>query len=182
MWDHRILIHTDEYYMELALAQARLAWDLGEVPVGAIVINDAGEIVGEGCNRTLSSHDPSAHAEMMALRTTALNLKNYRLPNLTMYVTLEPCTMCAGLLIHARLKKLVFGAYDPRTGACGSLYDLPSDPRHNHHFEIQGGVLEKKCGQILKDFFKLRRKQIKESKSKRIAVTLGLQEASPSDI
>ena len=172
----------DEFFMEAALAQARLAWDLGEVPVGAVVTDDRGRIVGAGCNRTLSSHDPSAHAEMVALRTVGRELKNYRLPDLTLYVTLEPCTMCTGLLIHARIKRLVFGAYDPRTGACGSLYDLPADPRHNHHFEVQGGVLGEKCGQILKDFFKMRRKQITETNSKRIAVTLGLQALGSSDI
>lgn len=161
--------------MELALAQASLAWRLGEVPVGAVVINDDGEVLGSGCNRTLSSHDPSAHAEMVALRNTALNLKNYRLPDLTMYVTLEPCTMCTGLLIHARLKELYFGASDPKTGACGSLYNLMDDSRHNHHVTVHQGIMEDQCGQILKDFFKLRRQQIKETNSKRIAQTLGLQ-------
>lgn len=161
--------------MELALAQASLAWRLGEVPVGAVVINDAGEVLGSGCNRTLSSHDPSAHAEMVALRNTALNLKNYRLPDLTMYVTLEPCTMCAGLLIHARLRELYFGASDPKTGACGSLYNLLDDARHNHHVIVHQGIMATQCGQILKDFFKLRRQQIKETNSKRIAKTLGLQ-------
>lgn len=163
--------------MELALAQASLAWRLGEVPVGAVVINDAGEVLGSGCNRTLSSHDPSAHAEMVALRNTALNLKNYRLPDLTMYVTLEPCTMCAGLLIHARLKELYFGASDPKTGACGSLYNLLDDARHNHHVIVHQGIMASQCGQILKDFFKLRRQQIKETNSKRIAKTLGLQKS-----
>ncbi len=168
---------SHEYYMELALAQASLAWRLGEVPVGAVVINDAGEVLGSGCNRTLSSHDPSAHAEMVALRNTALNLKNYRLPDLTMYVTLEPCTMCAGLLIHARLKELYFGASDPKTGACGSLYNLLDDARHNHHVIVHQGIMATQCGQILKDFFKLRRQQIKETNSKRIAKTLGLQKS-----
>ena len=169
---------SHEYYMELALAQASLAWKLGEVPVGAVVINDEGEVLGSGCNRTLSSHDPSAHAEMVALRNTALNLKNYRLPDLTMYVTLEPCTMCTGLLIHARLKEVYFGAPDPRTGACGSLYNLMDDTRHNHHVAVHQGIMAAQCGQILKDFFKLRRQQIKETNSKRIAQTLGLQKKS----
>ncbi len=163
--------------MELALAQAALAWKLGEVPVGAVVINDEGEVLGSGCNRTLSSHDPSAHAEMVALRNTALNLKNYRLPDLTMYVTLEPCTMCTGLLIHSRIKELYFGATDPKTGACGSIYNLMDDIRHNHHVMVHSGIMAEQCGQILKDFFKLRRQQIKETNSKRIAQTLGLQKS-----
>lgn len=168
-------LRDPEYYMEIALTQARHALDLGEIPVGAVVVNGEGAIVGAGCNETLSSHDPSAHAEMVALRKAALALENYRLPDLSMYVTLEPCTMCTGLLIHARLRHLYFGTADPRTGACGSIYDIPADPRHNHHVEVTGGILQEQCSTILKDFFKLRRRQIRELNSKRIAQTLGLQ-------
>ncbi len=174
-------MRSHEYYMELALAQAQLAWSIGEVPVGAVVVDDEGNVVGAGCNRTLSTHDPSAHAEMVALRNVGQNLKNYRLPDLTMYVTLEPCTMCSGLLVHARLKALYFGAPDPRTGACGSVYNVLGDKRHNHQVQFYGGILKERCAKILVDFFKLRRSQIKQTKSKRIAQTLGLQKI-PSNV
>jgi tRNA(adenine34) deaminase len=155
--------------MALALAQASHALDIGEIPVGAVVVDADGAVVGAGCNETLTSHDPSAHAEMVALRKAALALSNYRLPGLSMYVTLEPCPMCTGLLIHARLKHLWFGTPDPRTGACGSVFSLIGDPRHNHHVEVSGGILQDECSKILKDFFKLRRAQAKALNAKRIA-------------
>ena len=159
--------------MELALAQARHAIDLGEIPVGAVVVDEERDaVVGVGCNMTLTTHDPSAHAEMVALRRTGQALSNYRLPGLSMFVTLEPCPMCAGLLIHSRLKRLVFGTPDPRTGACGSVFDLIADPRHNHHVDVQSGVLADECSEILKSFFRLRRQQIKELGVKRIATAL----------
>ncbi len=161
------------YWMELALAQARHAIDLGEIPVGAVVVDEERDaVVGAGCNMTLTTHDPSAHAEMVALRRTGQALSNYRLPGLSMFVTLEPCPMCAGLLIHSRLKRLVFGTPDPRTGACGSVFDLIADPRHNHHVDVQSGVLADECSEILKSFFRLRRQQIKELGVKRIATAL----------
>lgn len=161
------------YWMELALAQARHAIDLGEIPVGAVVVDEERDaVVGEGCNMTLTTHDPSAHAEMVALRRTGQALSNYRLPGLSMFVTLEPCPMCAGLLIHSRLKRLVFGTPDPRTGACGSVFDLIADPRHNHHVDVQSGVLADECSEILKSFFRLRRQQMKELGVKRIATAL----------
>ena len=159
--------------MELALAQARHAIDLGEIPVGAVVVDEERDaVVGAGCNMTLTTHDPSAHAEMVALRRTGQALSNYRLPGLSMFVTLEPCPMCAGLLIHSRLKRLVFGTPDPRTGACGSVFDLIADPRHNHHVDVQSGVLADECSEILKSFFRLRRQQMKELGVKRIATAL----------
>lgn len=161
------------YWMELALAQARHAIDLGEIPVGAVVVDEERDaVVGAGCNMTLTTHDPSAHAEMVALRRTGQALSNYRLPGLSMFVTLEPCPMCAGLLIHSRLKRLVFGTPDPRTGACGSVFDLIADPRHNHHVDVQSGVLADECSEILKSFFRLRRQQMKELGVKRIAQAL----------
>ncbi len=161
------------YWMELALAQARHAIDLGEIPVGAVVVDEERDaVVGAGCNMTLTTHDPSAHAEMVALRRTGQALSNYRLPGLSMFVTLEPCPMCAGLLIHSRLKRLVFGTPDPRTGACGSVFDLIADPRHNHHVDVQSGVLADECSEILKSFFRLRRQQMKELGVKRIATAL----------
>lgn len=161
------------YWMGLALAQARHAIDLGEIPVGAVVVDEERDaIVGAGCNMTLTTHDPSAHAEMVALRRTGQALENYRLPGLSMFVTLEPCPMCAGLVIHARLRRLVYGATDPRTGACGSVFPLISDPRHNHHVEVEGGVLQEECSEILKSFFRRRRAQMKALGARRIAQAL----------
>ena len=137
-----------------------------------VVDEERDAVVGAGCNMTLTTHDPSAHAEMVALRRTGQALSNYRLPGLSMFVTLEPCPMCAGLLIHSRLKRLVFGTPDPRTGACGSVFDLIADPRHNHHVDVQSGVLADECSEILKSFFRLRRQQMKELGVKRIATAL----------
>lgn len=142
--------------MEAALACARRAEALGEVPVGAVVVKD-GELVAEGWNRPIVSHDPSAHAEMVALRAAAQRLGNYRLPGTTLYVTLEPCAMCAGLMIHARVQRLVFGASDPKAGAVQSVYDLIAQPRLNHRVEWRGGVLESECSELLRQFFRARR-------------------------
>ena len=125
---------NDEYFMSLALSQARHAWDLGEIPVGAVIVNAANEIVSVGCNRTIIDNDPCAHAEIVALRNAGKVLDTYRLTDLTMYVTLEPCCMCSGALIHARLKRLVYGAKDPKTGACGSVFDVLIDSRHSSEF------------------------------------------------
>ncbi len=153
---------SDLEYMRLALAQAHLALDHGEIPVGAIIIDEAdGRIVGQGCNLTLSTHDPTAHAEIVALRSAGMGLANYRLPELSMYVTLEPCCMCSGALIHARLKRLVYGAPDPRTGACGSVFSVLTDPRHNHKVEVTGGILAEESGELLREFFRARRREQK---------------------
>jgi len=149
---------TDEDFMREALAQARLAWQAGEVPVGAIVVKD-GEIVGRGFNQPISSHDPSAHAEIMALRDAAKNIGNYRLVDTTLYVTFEPCAMCAGAIFHARVKRVVFGAAEYKTGAAGSIVDLFAEPKLNFHAEILGGVLAEECGKLVSDFFTERRQQ-----------------------
>ena len=147
-----------EDYMALALALAQQAALAGEVPVGAIVVKD-GEIIGRGYNAPISSHDPSAHAEMQALRDAAQKLGNYRLVGCTLYVTLEPCAMCCGAIQHARVARLVFGATDPKTGACGSVVNLMAEPKLNHHCEVQSGVLAAECGEVLSHFFAERRKK-----------------------
>ncbi|MGH8482277.1 MAG: tRNA adenosine(34) deaminase TadA [Nevskiaceae bacterium] len=142
--------------MRHALRLARRAQELGEVPVGAVIVKGE-EAVAEGWNQPIAAHDPSAHAEMVAMREAAAALKNYRLGGLTLYVTLEPCIMCAGALIHARIARLVFGASDPRAGAVHSLYDVISEPRLNHRPDWTGGVLAEECGAILQEFFRARR-------------------------
>ena len=142
--------------MSEALALARSAGDAGEVPVGAIVVCD-GQVIGRGYNAPISSHDPSAHAEIQALRAAALALGNYRLTGCTLYVTLEPCAMCAGAVQHARVARVVFGAADPKTGACGSVINLFAEPLLNHHTRIEGGVLAQQCGELLTNFFRERR-------------------------
>lgn len=147
---------TDEHFMELAQAQARLAGAAGEVPVGAVLVH-RGEVIGVGHNAPISSHDPTAHAEVRALRDAAARMGNYRLEDCELYVTLEPCPMCAGALLHARLKRVVFGASDPKTGAAGSVLDLFSYPQLNHQTVVQGGVQAGPCGALLQDFFHARR-------------------------
>ncbi|MDX9993681.1 MAG: tRNA adenosine(34) deaminase TadA [Rhodocyclaceae bacterium] len=148
----------DEAFMAVALDLAREAATLGEVPVGAVVVK-AGEIVGRGCNQPIGRHDPTAHAEVMALRDAAARLGNYRLPGCELYVTLEPCAMCIGAIFHARIGRVVFGARDPKTGAAGSVIDLFSEERLNHHAEILGGVRAEECGTLLSDFFAARRQK-----------------------
>ncbi len=143
--------------MRLALEQACLAQEAGEVPVGAVIIDANGGLLASGFNRTIQDHDPTGHAEVVALRTAAKKSGNYRLPGATLYVTLEPCVMCMGAMMHARLARVVFGASDPKTGACGSVINLPSEPRLNHHTRVEGGVLAHECGELLRDFFKRRR-------------------------
>ncbi|MES2636219.1 MAG: tRNA adenosine(34) deaminase TadA [Pseudomonadota bacterium] len=147
---------TDLEYMQIALHQAQQAALAGEVPVGAIVVKD-GIIIGRGSNTPISLHDPTAHAEIMAMRQAATYLGNYRLVNCTIYVTLEPCAMCSGAMQHARIAKLVYGASDPKTGACGSVINLMAEAKLNHHTEVLGGVLALECGALLSDFFKQRR-------------------------
>ncbi|MGA7750921.1 MAG: tRNA adenosine(34) deaminase TadA [Gallionella sp.] len=149
---------TDADYMRHALEQANRARAAGEVPVGAVVVLD-GEIIGRGYNAPISRHDPSAHAEMMALRDAAQNIGNYRLVGCELFVTLEPCLMCAGAIMHARIARLVYGARDPKTGACGSVVDAFAEQRLNYHTEVTAGVLADECGAMLSDFFALRRAQ-----------------------
>lgn len=148
----------DEDFMRRALDLARQAASLGEVPVGAVVVRD-GEIIGQGGNQPIGRHDPTAHAEVMALRDAAANVGNYRLPGSTLYVTLEPCIMCIGAIFHARVGRVVFGARDPKTGAAGSVLDLFSESRLNHHAEVLGGVLADECGSLLSGFFAARRQK-----------------------
>lgn len=147
---------TDEDFMRIALNLAREAAQAGEVPVGAIVVKD-GAIVGRGFNRPIGSHDPSAHAEVQAMRDAGYRMQNYRLPDCTLYVTLEPCAMCVGAILHARVARVVFGASDPKTGACGSVVNLPGESRLNHHAEFSGGMLSAECAELLKIFFAERR-------------------------
>ena len=148
----------DEHFMGLALDLAREAGAAGEVPVGALIVLE-GEVVGRGFNQPIGRHDPTAHAEIMALRDAATRLGNYRLPGCTLYVTLEPCAMCAGAIMHARMERVVFGARDPKTGAAGSVIDLFAEARLNHHTTIVGGVLGEACGSLLSGFFSARRKR-----------------------
>ncbi len=147
-------MHND--FMLLALEQARHAWGLGEVPVGAVVVKD-GVVIARGYNQPIGKHDPTAHAEIVALRAAAEVLGNYRLPGCELYVTLEPCVMCSGAMMHARLARVVYGATDPKTGACGSVVDLFAQERLNHHTEVSGGVMADECGAMLKSFFAARR-------------------------
>ncbi|RCS59525.1 tRNA adenosine(34) deaminase TadA [Parvibium lacunae] len=146
----------DIIFMREALNQAHNAWALGEVPVGAVLVRD-GQLVATGFNQPIGNHDPTAHAEIQALRTAAHLLGNYRLPGCTLYVTLEPCMMCVGAMLHARLARVVFGAYDPKTGAAGSVVNLFAEKQLNHQTEIVGGILADECGQVLKEFFAARR-------------------------
>lgn len=147
---------SDNKYMQEAISLAQQAANNGEVPVGAVIVKD-GEIIGRGSNAPISLNDPSAHAEMLAIRDAAKYLGNYRLIDCTLYVTLEPCAMCAGVIQHARLSKLIYGASDPKTGVCGSVINLMAEEKLNHHTEVSGGVLAKECGSILSTFFKQRR-------------------------
>ncbi|KAA3629783.1 MAG: tRNA adenosine(34) deaminase TadA [Proteobacteria bacterium] len=147
---------TDTHFMQRALELAESAAGEGEVPVGAVLVKD-GEIIGEGWNRPITSHDPTAHAEVQALRAAAERVGNYRLVGTTLYVTLEPCAMCAGAMIHARIARLVYGALDPKTGAAGSVMDIVRHPQLNHQIEVTGGVLESACGERVREFFRERR-------------------------
>ena len=153
---------SDEFAMRLALDQAHNAWLVGEVPVGAVIVRqtpDGPQVVATGYNRPITTHDPTAHAEIVALRHAATLLANYRLPDCELFVTLEPCAMCAMALVHARFKRVVFGAPDPKTGAAGSVLNLFDEPQLNHHTEVQGGLLAEACGDLLRGFFAERRAQ-----------------------
>ncbi|WP_114662689.1 tRNA adenosine(34) deaminase TadA [Polynucleobacter necessarius] len=146
----------DRQFMQQAIEQAQLAAGAGEVPVGAVLVRD-GVVIAKGFNQPIGNHDPSAHAEMMALREAAKVEANYRLPSSTLYVTLEPCVMCSGAILHARVDRVVFGAPDPKTGAAGSVLDVFSSKQINHQTRIEGGVMSEECGQLLRSFFKERR-------------------------
>ncbi|EBW6088166.1 MULTISPECIES: tRNA adenosine(34) deaminase TadA [Atlantibacter] len=154
---------THEYWMQHALTLAQRAWDEGEVPVGAVLVQD-NRVIGEGWNRPIGRHDPTAHAEIMALRQGGMVLQNYRLLNTTLYVTLEPCIMCAGAMVHSRIGTLVFGARDAKTGAVGSLMNVPAHPGMNHHMQVIEGVLAPSCSALLSDFFRVRRLEKKAQK------------------
>ncbi len=147
---------SDEAFMRRAIELARRAEEEGEVPVGAVVVIDE-KVIGEGWNRPISASDPSAHAEIQAMRAAASARKSYRLVGTTLYVTLEPCAMCVGAMFHARVRRVVFGAADPKTGAAGSVVDLFAQNKLNHHALVQGGVLAAECGALLSRFFALRR-------------------------
>jgi tRNA(adenine34) deaminase len=165
------LLHSpaDEWAMRLALDQAHNAWLVGEVPVGAVILRQ-GQVIATGYNRPITTHDPTAHAELVALRHAAQLLENYRLPDCELYVTLEPCAMCAMALLHARFKRVVFAAFDPKTGAAGSVVDLFAQPQLNHHTVLHGGVLAEPAGQLLRGFFAERRAQQKAEQRARRAL------------
>ena len=150
-------MESDEHYMDLALAEAKKAEAAGEVPVGAVIVC-ADTVIGYGFNQPITTNDPTAHAEIMALREAARNQQNYRLTDAVMYCTVEPCVMCAGAMIHARLGRLVFGSADIKAGAAGSIYNVLSDPRLNHSVDVMFGIREAECAALLRDFFARRRK------------------------
>ena len=152
------MIEADIDYMQIALSLGRQAAQNGEVPVGAIVVKD-GVVIGRGSNAPITLQDPTAHAEIIAMREAAQHIGNYRLVGCTLYVTLEPCAMCSGTIQHARIAKLVYGASDPKTGACGSVINLMNEPKLNHHCEVISGVLAQECGAVLTEFFKQRRQK-----------------------
>lgn len=146
----------DLQYMRVAIEQAQLAAQSGEVPVGAVLVKD-GQVISKAFNKPIANHDPSAHAEMLALREAALVEENYRIPGSTLYVTLEPCAMCSGAILHARIDRVVYGASDPKTGAAGSVLDIFASKQINHQTRVEGGIMSEECGQLLRDFFKGRR-------------------------
>ncbi len=146
----------DQQYMRMAIEQAQLAAQSGEVPVGAVLVKD-GQVISKAFNKPIANHDPSAHAEMLALRQATLAEENYRIPGSTLYVTLEPCAMCSGAMLHARIDRVVYGAPDPKTGAAGSVLDIFASKQINHQTSVEGGIMSEECGQLLRDFFKGRR-------------------------
>ncbi|MGA9040878.1 MAG: tRNA adenosine(34) deaminase TadA [Terriglobales bacterium] len=157
--DERPTTASDELWMEEALLAAQRALAMGEVPVGAVVVCD-GKIVGRGWNRNITGHDPTAHAEIIALREAGANLGNHRLGGCELFVTIEPCAMCAGALVHARVKRLVYGADDPKAGAVHSVMEVANHPRLNHQMEIRGGVLAGRCAELVQTFFRSRRSKV----------------------
>jgi tRNA(adenine34) deaminase len=165
-----LIASSDEYAMRIALDQAQNAWLAGEVPVGAVIMR-AGQVIATGYNRPITTHDPTAHAEIVALRHASQLMENYRLPECELFVTLEPCAMCAMALMHARFKRVVFAATDPKTGVAGSVIDLFANKQLNHHTQIIGGVLAEASSQMLKQFFAERRAQIKILRDERRAAS-----------
>jgi len=157
-------------FMQQALSLARQGASRDEVPVGAVVVCD-GRVVGEGFNQPIGRHDPTAHAEVMALRDAAQRLGNYRLPGCTLYVTVEPCAMCAGAIQHARVARVVYGTTEPKTGACGSVVDLFAEPRLNHHAQVEGGVLAADCAETVSAFFQRRRAEARAAKTASLLVS-----------
>ena len=155
--------YSDEYWMEKALTFASKAEAIDEIPVGAVLVKD-NQLIAYGYNRSITDNDPSAHAEMMAIREGGKVLNNYRLIDCTLYVTLEPCSMCAGLLVHSRIKRLVFGAKDAKTGSAGSIMNLLQEPRLNHQVEVTSDVMGEQCGAVISAFFKRRREEKKAAK------------------
>lgn len=172
----------DEGLMRLALDQAHNAWLVGEVPVGAVIVRPGPEgpqVIATGYNRPITTHDPTAHAEIVALRHAAALLENYRLPECELFVTLEPCAMCAMALMHARFKRVVFGAFDPKTGAAGSVVDLFAQRQLNHHTAVEGGVLADACGSLLREFFAERRAQARAEREIPAGEAVELNELPP---
>jgi tRNA(adenine34) deaminase len=151
-------MHSHEFYMHIALSEAFKAYEIGEVPVGAVMISSEGKILSQSHNATIRRNDPSAHAEIIVLREAAEVLKNYRLNNTRIYVTIEPCIMCVGALIHARVEEVIFGVADPKGGSLVTLYQLGNDTRLNHQLKVTSGVLKAECGKIIQRFFKEKRK------------------------
>ena len=155
------MTNTDDHWMHQALALAERAQrEDNEIPVGALVVDADGNLIGEGWNRNIADHDPSAHAEVVAMRRAGQTLGNHRLVGCTLYVTLEPCAMCAMAAVHARIARVVFGAFDPKTGAAGSVFDLLTDARHNHRIEVVGGVLGEQAGAMLTAYFRAKRGKV----------------------
>jgi tRNA(adenine34) deaminase len=148
---------VDEYFMDLALEEARKAEAQGEVPVGSVIVDAAGNVISRGFNQPISTHDPTAHAEIVAMRKAARIIGNYRLTGLTLYCTMEPCVMCAGAIVHSRIQRLLYGAADPRAGATGSIYNIVTDPRLNHQVEVVAGVREIECRKLVQLFFEKKR-------------------------
>jgi tRNA(adenine34) deaminase len=161
--DNKYDADNDLYFMQQAFKLAQKAEQYNEIPVGAVVVHQ-GKVIGEGFNQSIMLNDPSAHAEMLAIRQAGEHLNNYRLLDCTLYVTLEPCPMCAGLLVHSRIKRLVFASSDLKTGAAGSTFNLVCNEQLNHQVEVMGGVLQTQCSQLLSDFFKRRRNEKKAAK------------------
>ncbi len=148
-----------EKYMTLALKQAKIAWEAGEVPVGAVVVSGYGDVIAQAHNSPVSLADPTAHAEILAIRNAALHAGNYRLTGASLYVTIEPCCMCAGAMVHARISRLIFGAWDEKAGACGSVFDIVRDSRLNHQVEVVPGILADECRGIIREFFRQKREK-----------------------
>lgn len=176
-----LITPTDEYAMRIALDQAHNAWLVGEVPVGAVIMR-GGQVLATGYNRPITTHDPTAHAEIVALRHAAQLVENYRLPECELYVTLEPCAMCAMALMHARFKRVVFGAPDPKTGVAGSVLDLFAHKQLNHHTEIVGGCLADASAQLLRDFFAERRAQLRAQRDAARSAATGEDAAAALDV